>query len=108
MFDDKRLFENIILPTVNNTQDITAEKFYTEGFCPVLCNMFETTKSVSFNTYNLSKDHKSIFVYGNSSDMNSYSNTQMSILEEYIENLETHKIVPNKFLKYRPDILNKY
>lgn len=109
LFDDLELFVNIIVPTVNNTNDPTAEKIYQNGFCPVLCNTFEITKPVSFTTFQLCQDVKSTFLYNASiEDESLYTKTKMGILEEEIRRLDTHKLEPNKFFRSRPELLNKY
>lgn len=108
LFYDLPLFENIIVPTVNNTQSEDAEKIYQSGFCPTLCNTFEITNPISFNTYELSKDIKTVFLYQENEISESYNSTQMGVLEVYIKQLSTHKISPNKFFRFNPDLLEKY
>jgi hypothetical protein len=108
LFYDLELFENIVVPTVNNTIDRTAEKMYHNGFCPILCNTFQISNPVSLNTYQNSKDLKSIIIYGKSEKNTSYSKTQMAILEEYIKSLDSHKIKSNNFMQHRPNLLKYY
>lgn len=108
LFDDLELFENIIVPTVNNTKVPNAEKIYQSGFCPVLCNTFEMTNPVSFNTYQLRKDVKTTFLYGEAKEDKQYARTQMAVLEEHLKRLNTHKIEPNDFFRSRPSLLQQY
>lgn len=108
LFDDLELFENIIVPTVNNITDPNAEKIYYDGFCPVLCNIFEITNPVSFNTYQLRKNIKNKFIHSATDVDKPYTKTQMGVLEEHVKRLNTNKIVPNKFFRLHPDLLKKY
>lgn len=110
LFDDINLFENIVVPTVNNTIDPNAEQIYQDGYCPVLCNTFEITNPISFNTYRLSKDSKTSYIFGEDikGENRSYNRTEMALMEEKIKRLETHKILPNNFFRSRPELLQKY
>jgi hypothetical protein len=109
LFNDIELFENIVIPTVNNTKDPEAEKIYQNGFCPVLCNAFEITAPISFNTYRLSIDSKNNKIYSSKpEETKPYSMTEMALLEEYIKTLETHKISPHKFFRLNPKRLEHY
>ena len=109
LFDDIGLFENIIVPTVNNTKDPNAEQIYQNGFCPVLCNTFEITNPVSFNTFQLRKDVKTTYVEWESDvKERPYNRTQMGVLEEHINTLDTQKIEPNKFFRLHPELLKRY
>ncbi len=106
LFNDPNLLENIVVPTINNTQDKNAEKIYQEGYCPVLCNSFSITNPISSNTYQLTKNARAVYVFGGID--HSYSNTQMGILEEYIKRQNVHKILPNEFFRLRQELLDKY
>lgn len=109
LFDDMRLFENIVVPTINNTKDPHAEKIYRDGFCPILCNTFEITNPLSFNIFQLQKDVKTVFVHERLTvNETLYVRTQMGALEEHIKTLDTHKIEPNRFFRSRLKQLERY
>jgi len=106
LFDDLDLFENIIVPTVNNIKNPRQEQIFQDGYCPVLCNTFKITKPISFNIFQLQKDTNSLSK--DSANTNAYSRSQMAILEKYIKNLDTYFIEPNKFFRSRPELLKNY
>ncbi len=109
LFENIELFENIVVPTINNTKDPNAEQIYQHGFCPVLCNTFGITNPVSFNTFQLQKDVKTIFIgQGSTPEELPYFRTQMGALEEHIKKLDTYKIEPNKFFRINPKLLGQY
>lgn len=103
------LFENIVIPTINNTQDPNAEVIYQDGFCPVLCNTFELTEPISLNKYRLCKDVKTVYVpfYGGLEE-DAYQKTILKELEGYIQRQSTFKITPCEFFRLNPDLLSQY
>lgn len=109
LFSDLELFENIIIPTVNNTKNPDAEKIYQDGLCPVLCNSFEISTPLSFNTYRLSVGSKNNYLYaGQEEHINLYSMSQMAVMEDHIKKLKTHKLSSNKFFRFNPEKNEQY
>ena len=103
------LFENIVIPTINNPQDPNAEKIYQNGFCPVLCNTIELTEPISLNKYRLCKNIKMVFISSYSNEQeDEYQKTILKELENYIQGLSTSKIIPCDFFKRHPDLLLRY
>ena len=91
LFSIDSLYENIVLPTIKNVDTKRRKKY---KFCPVLCEMFETTDPVSLTKYRLCKDLRTGHLYSRSSIGDEYERTILFELEEYIRKLPTYKITP--------------
>lgn len=107
LFKDSELFENIVVPTVNNTTDPNAEKIFHDGFCPVLCNTFETTLPISLNTFQLQQNIQDSILKPKEVD-SVYSKSRLGNIESHLKSMPTQKISPCKFFRLNPDLLAKY
>lgn len=105
LFENKKIFENLILPTVTNTIDSTAEKIYAEGYCPILINTIGMTEPTSFYLYDLSKRQS---VICNLSDDNDYLCSKFAEFENYIKTLSLSMIRHCKFLRINRDLICHY
>ncbi|MCI1733418.1 MAG: hypothetical protein LKM33_03565 [Bacteroidales bacterium] len=100
-FPTKKLYENIVIPTVNNTINPSAEKIFENGYCPVLCNSFEITDVVSLNKLRMTGKLQQVKTARSlKQDENCYEITELHTMEQILQKTETHKLVPNKYFKY--------
>ncbi|MEI6705998.1 MAG: RES domain-containing protein [Methylococcales bacterium] len=107
LFNNNELFENIVIPTGSKILGEGGDYVYFEdGFCPVLCNHFEISKTISQSIQKMT-ERTTIFDDGGLDD--EYKASVLGSMEFSLStNTKWENISPNKFFRINPSELNKY
>lgn len=105
LFESKDLFENLILPTVTNTTDPSAEKICDKDYCPILTNTLSLTSPTSYYLYDLAQLHYLTDVSNKKKD---YESTKFAKFEHYIQQMKLLSLDHCSFFKINKELQCKY